>query len=823
MLSTIMLAWFVAAEAAVPTKVATVLAPDATPLDKLGSSQDGLLHVVPGGDDGVLVVDAGSWTTSLFIPPTDPDDPLSNCSVRSADAWIEDGTSTVFIGCSDGTVAMLTWDGTTLSQTDVAPVDVGDNPVVALFADGSQIYVMLSGSGGTARPVGAVLTWSASTLAVANDGSSLGAFPQGFNEAAAITALDGTVQRIETSHGDDSSFSSWIVASGAVQNNNNGQGSQQVDPYDIAARTPQGAWIADRGGVVAHYNGQNLSSIVPVVPDAGAPQAISEWTQDDVTSLLVYDADAREVAVYPVTGGTPTSSFESPTALTDLVEAAYGYAVGVGDGGIAVLTANPWIEGLTADPTTVVEGTTVDVTFSVDSDCAWSLHRGGDRTGSGDEIASGTASADDNVSASFVVDDSWSEGTESLWVVAVGDGTGLRGSARLDLDVDNPPGALSLPDNAIGFGDRKIVVDFRGLSDEDIDTYRIYLSTAPFVPADYPASGGPTAKIGSITPPVVLKTEDNSLRVSGEIKPLVNGVTYYVAVRAFDGTLEGPMSRVFQVTPRKTFGAAGLDDETGGCALSTTGQAGGLWLGLVGLAGLALRRRRAGAWVAMLGLAGLALVPSTARAQQVERSVASLFERDQTPAWAVFEFQGGSFQFDSATIQTVYASGAANLRLAVGVQIFRYAEITAGLGYLWTYGKTVDTSGASSLEDIQMEWLPMELELRARIHVIDEQPFVPFAKIGLDMVPWHERPLDADGFQIAANGLGGTKFGWHWGAGGQILLDLLAPQRASMLEANTGINDTWLTVEYRQQYVGQGGTGLDLSGWSVTGGIKIDY
>ncbi len=120
-----------------------------------------------------------------------------------------------------------------------------------------------------------------------------------------------------------------------------------------------------------------------------------------------------------------------------------------------------------------------------------------------------------------------------------------------------------------------------------------------------------------------------------------------------------------------------------------------------------------------------------------------------------------------------------------------------------------------------MIWLPLSADITGRLHLFDEQPIVPFARFGVDYVFWRESKLDTD--LSALSKTNGAKAGTHWGVGGNLLLDLFAPNRASKLESQSGINDTWLTVEYRSQTIGAQSTGLQLSGWSLTAGIKVDY
>ena len=58
--------------------------------------------------------------------------------------------------------------------------------------------------------------------------------------------------------------------------------------------------------------------------------------------------------------------------------------------------------------------------------------------------------------------------------------------------------------------------------------------------------------------------------------------------------------------------------------------------------------------------------------------------------------------------------------------------------------------------------------------------------------------------------------------GVNILLDVFQPGRASRLEANSGITDSYISIEWRKQSVGTG-SGLSFSGEAVMIGLKLDH
>ena len=103
---------------------------------------------------------------------------------------------------------------------------------------------------------------------------------------------------------------------------------------------------------------------------------------------------------------------------------------------------------------------------------------------------------------------------------------------------------------------------------------------------------------------------------------------------------------------------------------------------------------------------------------------------------------------------------------------------------------------------------------------------MPYASYGRDWVIWSEKVDDGTG---ELSGVSGVKFGWHWSAGIGILLDTFDYRRASLLEASSGVNDSYITVEYREQRiekgsaVAEGEDQLSFSGRMITVGLKLDF
>jgi hypothetical protein len=56
-----------------------------------------------------------------------------------------------------------------------------------------------------------------------------------------------------------------------------------------------------------------------------------------------------------------------------------------------------------------------------------------------------------------------------------------------------------------------------------------------------------------------------------------------------------------------------------------------------------------------------------------------------------------------------------------------------------------------------------------------------------------------------------------------LLLDIFQPGRAGRLQAGTGITDTFITIEWRKQLVGEDSGGLTFSGDAISVGLKLDH
>ena len=797
------------------------------------SSDGGILVGRTRANSAAWLVDIDRWELV--------DIPAAGCEVNGVapvaleDEPGEDETWEVWLACADGSVSAFGWDGRNLFEIyegDAPLVIEVDTQLSGIWYDpGSQLLYGVSLTGGTYEQAQVHVI---DRLTGEFDQAIFPSYPKlmpadGFVEGTIddgyLLVSHGTQDMSTLLLGDDAANAISNVTSGGFR-------CQDLVPSPRVAAVH----CVDEAGSVAEYGAQLSGFNVLPLGVLTGPKAVASsldpkdgWIAVTGTQVKVWEMDASGT----VPSSTPVFSgpVDANNPIQDMVTDA-GYLYGGGEGGaLHIVTARPWVdpETMTVTPSDAVSGDTVTVTFQVDSDSDWVLNLGGDRNGEGRiaQLAEGSTTADTVVVVPVVVDDAWIEGDNALYVIATDDQTLLTGHARGSVVVDDPPDPPALTDANVEFGDGALTLSFDGIKDEDLARYEIFVSTTPFVAADW-VSGGP-AWDGStnLAPPLTVSAKGGE-HVTKRIAPLENDVTYYIGVHAWDtGGKEGPMSRVVQGTPRKVYSASDLAGDEGGTPCGT-GPRPGAWLGLAGIGALALtRRRRAGA----AALLGLMLVSPAARAQAPDED--HWWEQDTTPTRANFELRYGNVTFVDQRLEQIY-----NLKphdivfLEIGPQFFHVLELDFGFGFMQDLAFKQDEGGVASGERTMLTWWPLALDATLRAHFVDEQPVVPFVRYGWDYLLWSEKR--DSGIAGEKDVTQGGKFGTHFALGGNVLLDVFQPGRASFLETQTGINDSWITIEWRRQRVDARATpwdgrienaqnALDFSGDVFTVGLKLDW
>lgn len=820
------LTWLLAsaAWAGPPTRVAARVEVAPGPVKRFALASDEGLLVGVTSNGKVVSMSMSSWAVDTASP----------CTVRSV--AVEPDTDAdayrVWAGCEDGTVRELRWESGTMSAARdddgvLLQWTIAQNPLEALVLAGDGLLYGVAEAAGDALRIHDLNPDNGDTNTLT---TAIELARRGFREAALVGASDTAAGTLVVAHGGNE-FSQVALPAGTPTNTIGAAINLEIDDMTVGPYTggyASGVYIADPDRGLVQWSGNTGVGQLQ-------PFTILNGTLDGLHALTVtYDSAGTSATGIVMQVGSQIRFFSDATTevgptfgsggmrFVDMVEGPYGYVLaGSNTGEIAILTDAPWIDRLTLSADEVEEGDVVRLSFRTDDTGSYEIRRGGGRGRDGVELASGTVSEAGTVAVDLTVDSTWVEGTQALWVFQTNSDV-ATGHDRVDILVDNAPKQVGLSAGSVGFADEALVVEFSALDAPDITEYVVYLATTPFSASDYPTGGPESTVAQGVKSPRRLDASTYGGQIKARLAGLDNYVSYYLAVRAVDadGT-EGPMSDVIQGMPRPTLTSGeALGEAGGGPSGCRTSPGGSAALGLAGLAAVALRRRRGVLAAVALLAAGQAQAQDTA--PQPQRRGLARYDRDITPTWASFELRHDFQQLEQDALRAAYNPWVSVVRLEAGPSLFQVLELDLGLGFMTRKGYEVDDSLTRSADQARMQWFPLSLGATGRLHIIDDQPFVPYAGAGIDWIFYREDALDTEGAAITSSRLTGSKQGWHWHAGGNILLDLFAPARAAKLEALTGINDTWLTLEFRDQTMKNDG-GFDFSGWAFSLGLRLDY
>ena len=180
----------------------------------------------------------------------------------------------------------------------------------------------------------------------------------------------------------------------------------------------------------------------------------------------------------------------------------------------------------------------------------------------------------------------------------------------------------------------------------------------------------------------------------------------------------------------------------------------------------------------------------------------------------------------SVTYKDIYGGSSGMYALEWELQPLRLKYIGIlgmglGGGYFQKTGKALREDGTKSSQELKLRILPAMLDIVYRMALFENQWVVPYAGAGLDYWYYTENKTGGD----AADNISGAKKGWHWRAGGQLLLDVFDPRSAGALDSNWGLNNTYLFGEYRDNRVNNFNKpiGFDLSDRTWAAGLMLDY
>ena len=184
--------------------------------------------------------------------------------------------------------------------------------------------------------------------------------------------------------------------------------------------------------------------------------------------------------------------------------------------------------------------------------------------------------------------------------------------------------------------------------------------------------------------------------------------------------------------------------------------------------------------VAVLSLSGRALASTTAH-------------------WG-FEARGGIVGPTGKVLKSFVGGCCSwNANLSAGYLLGEKYSIAVGVGASrWTGSLIGATSGTQSGERFSLLLLPMQLESTFRFQFSGRQLLIPYGRGGFDLAYFRD---GGGGLLIALNRFGHKGMDWEY-----------------------GVNDMFFVLDGRYQWLsGFGGSGLNLSGWALTGGIRLHY
>jgi cytoskeletal protein RodZ len=798
------------------------------------------------GKDRLWVVRTDTWKAY----------PAKSCSGLVGLGAYQNGYA---VGCGDGSIAFV---DTSLRKPGPEPAivpEVAGTPILGVTADATNVYVVAENEKSGGNPV---------MLAVSIEGRAR--LEKGWPATLGYPGyLDSETdgQYVIVSHGADN-VSKVDVATGSASVALTGVG--YADCKDVDA-TELSALLACQIGLVEFEpNTSDLQLVLGSHKEWFHVESLwideledKVWFFDSQDGLFVYGYDSETGTVTDdLIGAVPDPHGSSEMAGVP------GYAfLGTDGGDVHVYTQLPWVD-VEEIPEPALNGQVVDVTFTSDIEGDYQVMFGET------VLAEGRVLADEAVTVPVAITEAFIEGENTI-LVSVIDDAGDQGHGGVSVIVNNPPSQVELQEGDLGWGDSKLFLTFGGIDDEDLVSYGVYWSATKFEP-------GPGAPPGAA---VLDVPAEPGQTIDVEIEGLTNEVTYYVAVRAFDATLEGPMSVVLSGTPHETFTAAELSGDDGGYGCgSTRSRAPIAALILVGLA--AIGRRGAVAALALLALSGAARAqdeetddtstetddtstetddtsttetsttattptttattpttttttttttpttpstpetPATVVVEQPVPGTVTVVKSEKTP-WvhAGLELRFGPLWFDGNNpLNDVYGESGNNLlMLEAGPSIKDVLQLEFGVGRYHRRGHLVSEDGEQSNDESVITLYPLTVGARVRLDFIREQWIVPTAAAGLDYWLWSEKAgYDTDSLSWDAKRSGGH-YGYHYAAGLQILLDAFEPKRASQLQARAGIEDSYLVAEYRHREVGEEEDGLKFTGSEITVGLRIGY
>ena len=206
---------------------------------------------------------------------------------------------------------------------------------------------------------------------------------------------------------------------------------------------------------------------------------------------------------------------------------------------------------------------------------------------------------------------------------------------------------------------------------------------------------------------------------------------------------------------------------------------------------------------------------------------------EPSPRWGAAEFSFGSYrpnidrEFGGNGPFAATFGGRHNLLFRADLAkslLTGYGELDVGLGvgYWEKYGRGHSASGLGS-DSTALKIIPTRLSLTYRFDQLAERfrwlPIAPYVRVSLDRYNWWVN--NGSGATANANGKSGSGAtnGYSLSGGIAVLLDSIDPDLAREADRDTGINHTYLFVDFTKSYIRDFGSARS---WDLSDDRKVN-
>ncbi len=210
---------------------------------------------------------------------------------------------------------------------------------------------------------------------------------------------------------------------------------------------------------------------------------------------------------------------------------------------------------------------------------------------------------------------------------------------------------------------------------------------------------------------------------------------------------------------------------------------------------------------AALTLACTAGLPRAARAED---------GRFASPRWGSFELALGGYRPDidaelpgARPFATAFGGRRgllvkADLAYSLFVD-YGSLDVGVGAGYTEFYGKGQFPGGGRSGDNTSFKLIPTRLTLTYRFDVLANRyrflPLAPYARVALERYNWWVNSGSGSTANAAGRSGYGATNGYSFSGGVALLLDAIDPGLAREMDRDTGINHTYLFVDFTKSYI----------------------